>query len=344
MINVAVMGYGYWGPNIVRNLAEVPDANLVKVTDLKQERLDLARRRFPNIQTTTSTAEVIEDPNIDAVVIATPLATHFDLALRALRANKHVLVEKPMCSSTEEAEILIETAAAHNRVLLVDHTFCYSGAVRKIRNLIDDGEIGEIYYYDAARINLGLFREDASVLWDLAIHDLSIMDYTLRQHPVAVSCTGSCHVPNQPENVAFMTLFYEGSLIGHLHVNWLSPVKLRRTLIGGDRKMIVYDDLEAYEKIRVHDKGVILDRQLEEINQLRLKGYRSGDVWSPQVDLNEPLRTEMIHFVRCIEGKEEPITDALSGMRVVSLIEAASRSLKKKGAPVEVNQVYAATI
>jgi predicted dehydrogenase len=343
MINIGVLGYGYWGPNIVRNLAEVADANLVKVADFKQERLDLARRRFPNIQTTTSAMEVIEDPSIDGVVIATPLATHFDLALAALRANKHVLVEKPMCGSSQEAEILIETAAARNRVLLVDHTFCYSGAVQKIRELIDSGETGEIYYYDAARINLGLFREDASVLWDLAIHDLSIMDYALRQYPTAVSCTGSCHVPNQPENVAFMTLFYNGSLIGHLHVNWLSPVKLRRTLIGGNRKMIVYDDLESNEKIRVHDKGVILGGQLEDIHQLRLKGYRSGDVWSPQVNLAEPLRTEMMHFVRCIEGKEKPLTDALSGLRIVSLIEAAAQSLKMKGVPVEVNPKYAAT-
>ena len=344
MINIAVLGYGYWGPNIVRALSEVTDANLMTVADFKQDRLDLARRRFPNIQTTTSAAEVIADPAIDAVVIATPLGTHFELAMSALHANKHVLVEKPMCSSRAEAETLIEAASTRNRVLMVDHTFCYSGAVQKIRELIDRGDIGEIYYYDSARINLGLFREDASVLWDLAIHDLSIMDYTLRQYPVAVSCTGSRHVPNQPESVAFMTLFYEGSLIGHLHVNWLSPVKLRRTLIGGTKKMIVYDDLESYEKIRVHDKGLILDGQLEDVHQLRLKGYRSGDVWSPQVSLAEPLRTEMTHFVRCIEGKEKPLTDALSGMRIVSLIEAACQSLNMRGVPVEVNQKYAATI
>lgn len=343
MIRFAVLGYGYWGPNIVRNLAEVADANLAMVADFKQERLDLAKRRFPHIQTTTSPMAAIEDPNIDAVVIATPLATHFDLALAALRANKHVLVEKPMCRSRAEAEILIEAATARNLVLLVDHTFCYSGAVRKIRQLIDQGEIGEIYYYDAARINLGLFREDASVLWDLAIHDLSIVDYALRRYPTAVSCTGSCHVPNQPENVAFLTLFYPGSLIGHLHVSWLSPVKLRRTLIGGNKKMIVYDDLEAAEKIRVHDKGVILSGDIEDIHQMRLKGYRSGDVWSPQVDLAEPLRTEMLHFVRAIEGAEKPLTDALSGLRVVSLVEAATESMKLRGAPVEVNQKYAST-
>lgn len=341
MINVGVIGYGYWGPNIVRNLAEVPDANLVKVADFKRDRLDLARRRFPKIETTTSPMEVIGDPAIDAVVIATPLATHFELALAALRAHKHVLVEKPMCSSQQEGETLIEAAAARNLVLLVDHTFCYSGAVQKIRELIDDREVGEIYYYDATRINLGLFREDASVLWDLAIHDLSIMDFVLRRYPVAVSCTGSCHVPNQPENVAFMTLFFEGAFIAHLHVNWLSPVKLRRTLIGGDRRMLVYDDLEATEKVRVHDKGVILSKDVEHVNQLRLKGYRSGDVWSPQVDITEPLRTEMVHFTRCIEGKEKPLTDALSGLRIVSLIEAASASMKMKGIPVEVNQEHA---
>lgn len=344
MINIAVIGYGYWGPNIVRNLAETPDARLDTVVDFNPERLELARRRFPQIRTSTSPAEAIHDPSIDAVVIATPLATHYELSLAALRAGKHVLVEKPMCSSRQEAEGLIEAADARRLVLMVDHTFCYSGAVQKIRQLVDSGDIGEIYYYDAARINLGLFREDASVLWDLAIHDLSIMDYTLRQHPVAVSCTGACHVPRQPENIAFLTLFYSGSLIGHLHVNWLSPVKLRRTLIGGSRKMIVYDDLEAYEKIRVHDKGVILDGDLESVHHLRLKGYRSGDVWSPQVSPAEPLRTEMTHFVRCIEGREKPLTDALSGMRVVSLVEAASESLQKKGVPVEIKEKYAATV
>ena len=190
MVRVGVIGYGYWGPNLVRNLAEVPDVTLVKVADFKQERLDLARRRFPHLQTTTSPAEVIEDPGIDAVVIATPQATHFDLSMAALRANKHVLVEKPMCSSSDEAERMIEAAGARNLVLMVDHTFCYSGAVQKIRELIDSGEIGDIYYYDAARINLGLFREDASVLWDLAIHDLSIMDYAIRRYPTAVSLHG----------------------------------------------------------------------------------------------------------------------------------------------------------
>jgi len=341
MINIGVIGYGYWGPNIVRNLAEVPDANLVKVADFKRDRLDLARRRFPNIQTTTSPLEVINDPAIDAVVIATPLATHFELALSALRSGKHVLVEKPMCSSQQEAAALIDEASARNLVLLVDHTFCYSGAVQKIRELIEGREVGEIYYYDATRINLGLFREDASVLWDLAIHDLSIMDFVLQRYPTAISCTGSCHVPHQPENVAFMTLFFEGALIAHLHVNWLSPVKLRQTLIGGDRRMIVYDDLEANEKVRVHDKGVILATDVEDVHQLRLKGYRSGDVWSPQVDITEPLRTEMVHFVRCIEGREKPLTDALSGLRIISLIEAASESMKMKGIPVEVNQAHA---
>ena len=343
MINTAVIGYGYWGPNIVRNLAEVADANLVTVADFKQDRLDLARRRFPQIQTTTDPEEVLGDPSIDAVVIATPLGTHFDISLKALRAGKHVLVEKPMCRSRREAEILIETAETRNRILMVDHTFCYSGAVEKIRELIVSGQIGEIYYYDAARINLGLFREE-NVLWDLAIHDLSILDYALGRYPVALSCTGSCHVPNQPENIAFMTLFFEDSLIGHLHVNWLSPVKLRRTLIGGSQKMIVYDDLESYEKIRVHDKGVVLDADIENVHQVRLKGYRSGDVWSPQVNLTEPLRVEMQHFIRVIEGREKPRTDALSGLRVVSIIEAAGESLRKKGAPVEVSQKYVATV
>jgi len=335
MIGFGVVGYGYWGPNLVRNLSELPGAAVVVVADAKAERQRLAKTRHPVVEVTNDADRLIDDPRVDAVVIATPVASHFELARKALLAGKHVLVEKPICASAREAEELISLANARSLVLMVDHTFPYTGAVRKIKQLIDTGEIGQVYYYDGVRVNLGLFQKDVSVLWDLAVHDLSIMDYVLGKHPVAVSCTGCNHIPGQPEDIAHMTLFFDGSLIAHLHVNWLSPVKLRRTLIGGSEKMIVYDDLEASEKIKVHNKGLVMEADQENLNQMLLRGYRSGDVWSPQVDLTEALRVELLHFMQCIEGKEKPLTDGRSGLRVVRILEAAEQSLRMRGAPVQ---------
>jgi len=334
MIGIGVIGYGYWGPNFVRNISELADARVVIVADLKGERLALAKRRNPVIETTRDPLDVINHPQVDAVIVATPVATHFDLALQAVRAGKHTLVEKPVCATRSQAERLIEAADSRNVTLMVDHTFLYTGAVRKVKELVGSGQIGDVYYYDAVRINLGLFQSDTNVLWDLAVHDLSIIDFVLGVQPTALSCSGVSHVPGQREDVAFLTLHFPANLIAHLHVNWLSPVKLRRTLIGGSRRMIVYDDLEPHEKVRVHDKGVIVDDQ-EKRYQLRLVGYRTGDVWSPQVDLSEALRTELIHFTHCIEGREQPITDGRSGLRVVRLLEAASQSLANKGIPIE---------
>ncbi len=335
MIGIAVIGYGYWGPNLVRNIAESPNARVIKVVDAKPERLELARRRHPAVDMSNDAAEAIADPRVDAVAIATPVGSHFDLATRALNAGKHVLVEKPICVTSREVEQLVELADKRGLILMVDHTFPYTGAVHKVKQLIEAGELGDIYYYDSGAVNLGCFREERRVV-DLAVHDLSIMDYVLRKYPHTVSCTGCSHIPNQPEDVAYMTLYFNDNLIAHLHVNWLSPVKLRRTLIGGSRKMIVYDDLEPAEKVRIHDKGLILDGDLERVHELRLRGYRSGDVWSPQVDLTEALRTEIIHFAHCIEGKEKPLTDGASGLRIVRLLEAASESMRQRGVPIEV--------
>jgi predicted dehydrogenase len=339
VIRFGVIGYGYWGPNIVRNVVELPDASLVKIADRRQIRLDLAGRRHPSATLVDDADAIINDSNIDAVVIATPVRTHFGLAMKALEAGKHVLVEKPICGSSADAEKLHETATRLGLTLLVDHTFLYTGAIRKMKDLVDAGELGEIYYYDSVRINLGLFQEDVSVIWDLAVHDLSIMDHVLGQYPSRVACTGSSHVPGHPDDIAYMTLFFSGTLIGHINVNWLSPVKLRRTLVGGSRKMIVYDDLEAAEKIRVHDKGVILGDDIESVHQLRLRGYRSGDVWTPQIDLTEALATELKHFIGCIQGRERPLSDGLSGLRVVRVLEAATESLRRNGAPVKVPTV-----
>ena len=256
MIQVGIVGYGYWGPNLVRNFAETAGAQVTAVADLQPERLAKASLRYPGIQVTAEFQDLLKDPKIDAVVIATPVSSHFDLASKALSAGKHVMVEKPITATSEQAERLIELAQANHRVLMVDHTFVYTSAVRKIRQLIDAGELGQIYYYDSVRINLGLFQSDVNVIWDLAVHDLSIMDYVLPAAPVAVSATGISHVPGKPENIAYMTFLFTENMIAHIHVNWLAPVKIRRTLMGGSRKMIVYDDLEPSEKLRVYDKGI----------------------------------------------------------------------------------------
>jgi predicted dehydrogenase len=311
------------------------DVSLVAIADRDPNRRALAARRHPGTDVVQDAKALIADPRVDAVVIATPVSSHFELASSALKGGKHVLVEKPICATAEDALRLIEMAAARDRVLMVDHTFPYTGSVRKVRELVHSGHLGHLYYYDSVRVNLGLFQRDVSVIWDLAVHDLSILDYIFDFRPVAVSCTGIRHIAGQPEDVAYITLFFADNFIAHLHVNWLSPVKLRRTLIGGASKMIVYDDLEAYEKVRVHDKGLIVEADPEEMRQLLLRGYRSGDVWSPQVDPAEALGRELSHFVRCIEGRDIPITDGHSGYRVVHILEAAEQSLKLRGAPVE---------
>jgi len=330
MITLGVIGYGYWGPNLVRNFLETAGARIGMVSDLNPKRLAQVKARHPGVEVTTDHRELLRNPAIDAVAIATPVSTHFALAQEALESGRHVLVEKPMVASTEEAKRLIETADRQRKVLMVDHTFIYTGAVRKIRELVERGELGQLYYYDSVRVNLGLFQHDVNVLWDLAVHDLSIMDYVLSQQPVAVSATGIAHVAGRPENIAYLTCFFPGNLIAHFHVNWLSPVKLRQTLIGGDRRMVVYDDLEPSEKIKVYDRGVTLNNQPDSRYQL-LVGYRSGDMWAPQLDLTEALRVEARHFVECIDQGKQPLTDGQAGLRVVATLEAASASLPERG-------------
>lgn len=334
MIRIGVIGYGYWGPNLVRNFVEAPETQVVAVADTKQDRLNLVQQRYPSVEVMTDYRDLLKHPDVDAVAISTPVSSHFPLALEALRAGKHVLVEKPMTSSSEEALTLIEEAERRGLVLMVDHTFVYTGAVRKIRELIDRGAIGDVYYYDSTRVNLGLFQHDVDVIWDLAVHDLSIMEYILPESPVAVSATGIGHVNGAAENIAYVTLFYSGSIIAHLNVNWLSPVKVRRTLIGGSKQMIVYDDIENSEKVKVYDKGVTVKNGPESRYKL-LVSYRSGDMYSPQLDVTEALRLEAQHFADCIENKKTPITDGYSGLRVVSVLEAATRSMKEKGKAVQ---------
>jgi len=333
MIRVGVIGYGYWGPNLVRNLSETPGCSVSYVADLSPERLAMVRQRYPAIKLTTDYRVILNDPKVDAVAIATPISTHFKLALHALEAGKHVLVEKPLTSTTEHAQLLIDEAERRKLVLLVDHTFVYTGAVQKIQELVAGDELGSIYYYDSVRVNLGLFQRDVNVLWDLAVHDLSILDYVIPSRPVAVSATGVGHVPGQPVDTAYLTLFFENSLIAHVHVNWLAPVKLRRTLIGGSRKMIVYDDVEPSEKVKVYDKGLVLG-DAEDIYQM-LINYRSGDIWAPHIEPAEALKTETRHFLHCIKHGQRPTTDGEAGLRMVRILEAAQESMMERGAPVE---------
>jgi predicted dehydrogenase len=334
MIKVGVIGYGYWGPNLVRNFMAAPDSAVASVCDLREERLAPLQKLYPGIKTCSNSTNLINDPQVDAVIIATPVSSHFDLALAAMKAGKHVLVEKPLAANSDQARQLIDEAAARKLVLLVDHTFVYTDAVRKIRELISSGQLGDIYYYDAVRVNLGLFQHDVNVIWDLAIHDLSIMDYVLPEKPVAISTTGISHIPGQPENVAYITLFFAGAQIAHVHVNWLTPVKVRHTLIGGSEKMILYDDLEPSEKLKVYDKGINVTPRPEDVYKM-LVSYRSGDMYAPRLDNTEALQTEALHFIDCIENNRRPDTDGAAGLRMVQMIEAAEKSLRDRGRLIE---------
>ncbi len=338
MINVGVIGYGYWGPNLVRNFSESTETNVVSVSDLNPDRLALVQRRYPAIKTTTDHRDLWADNEIDAIVIATPVSSHFELAMGALQANKHVLIEKPLTESYEQACRLVEEADKRNLMLMVDHTFVYTSAVRKMQELIAGDELGKIYYYDSVRVNLGLFQHDVNVIWDLAVHDLSIMEYILPSQPYAVSATGVSHVAGKPENIAYLTMFFEDNLIAHIHVNWLAPVKVRSTLIGGSKKMIVYDDLQPSEKVKVYNKGITVNNDAESRYQM-LIGYRTGDMWAPHLNLTEALQVEVNHFAQCLKEGKAPVTDGQAGLRVVQILEAATQSMKNRGEPVELKDM-----
>jgi predicted dehydrogenase len=331
-VGVAVIGYGYWGPNLVRNFANTDGAQVIAVSDLDPEKLAVGTRLHPGITRTTDFRDLLRDGRIDAIAIATPVHTHYELALAVLRAGKHVLVEKPLARTSKEAQHLIEEAERRDLIMMVDHTFIYTPAVRKIRQLIFDGVVGDIYYYNGTRASLGLFQRDVNVIWDLAVHDISIIQYILDEVPVAVSATGTCHFTGNPEDMAHIALFFRSSCVAHISVNWLSPVKVRQTFIAGSRKMIVYDDLEATEKIKVYDKGITVNRSPEDAHQLRI-GYRAGDMWAPHLPAKEALATETEHFIACIRQGVSPISDGLSGLQVVEVLEAASQSIAAHGSP-----------
>ncbi len=341
-IGLGLVGYGYWGPNIARVGAEAEGMRLAAVADGSAAARARAGKRFPGIALHEDWRDLVADPSVDAVAIATPVATHFDVALAALKAGKHVLVEKPMTRSSAEAAILIEEAARRRLVLMVDHTFVFTPAVRKIRDLMSDGVLGEVFYYDSTRINLGLFQTDVNVVWDLAVHDLAILDFLMGGGPASISATGARHVAGRPENTAHIALYFPRGTIAHLNVNWLAPVKIRRTLIGGSRRMVVWDDLEPSEKIKVYDRGVTVAADADRIRDI-LVSYRSGDMWAPQLSTREALLTAVEHFAACIAGGAAPLTGGESGLRVVEMLEAASRSLAERGRPVEFETVRRAS-
>jgi predicted dehydrogenase len=339
-IRIGFVGYGYWGPNLVRNFAEVTGAQVWSVSDMSQERLALAHARYPAITTTTDCHALIHDPAIDAVVITTPVSSHYKLALEALQADKHVLVAKPLAATQDQAVELIDEAERRGRTLMVDHTFIYTGAVRRIKELVDSGSLGRLYYYDSVRVNLGLFRNDVNVLWDLAVHDLAIMDYVLGEQPSAVAATGAAHIAGHPVNTAYLTCFFDNELLAHHHVNWLAPVKVRRTLICGDRQMIVYDDIEPSEKVKVYDKGITLNGRPEHVYE-SLIGYRTGDMWAPKISLTEALRVEAMDFLECIRQGSRPVSDGQMSLRLMRILEAAAVSLVHRGQPVDLPTVKA---
>jgi predicted dehydrogenase len=328
MIRVGVIGYGYWGPNIVRNLHGLDYTRAEIVCDKSPAALARVRKAYPGIRTVSDPAEILRSPDIDAVAVVTPVWTHYELAKQALENGKHVFIEKPFTSNSAQGEELIELAARKKLTIMVDHTFLFTGAVRKIRELTESGSLGDLYYYDSLRINLGLFQHDVSVIWDLAPHDLSIMDHIIKGEPEAVVATGERHL-NGVEDVAFMTIYFPRNVIAHINVNWLSPVKIRTTLIGGQKKMLVWNDLVADEKIRVYDRGVTIDSG-EGIRDL-LVSYRTGDMWAPQVEQLEALHVEMDYFADCIMNNKTPFNDGHAGLRVVRMLEAAETSIQKRG-------------
>ena len=328
MLKFGVIGYGYWGPNIVRNLQGQKNARTVMVCDQNPVALARARKAHPSIETVSNPLDVLRSPDIDAVAVITPVWTHYELAKMALENGKHVFIEKPFTSSSAQAEELIELAAGKRLTIMVDHTFLFTGAVRKIRELTESGALGDLYYYDSLRVNLGLFQHDVSVIWDLAPHDLSIMDHIIGAEPEAIVATGEKHL-NGVEDVAFLTIYFPRNIIAHINVNWLSPVKIRTTLIGGQKKMVVWNDLVADEKVRVYDRGVQIASG-EGIRDL-LVSYRSGDMWAPQLEQLEALHVEMGYFAECIMDSKVPFNDGHAGLRVVRMLEAAEKSIRRKG-------------
>jgi predicted dehydrogenase len=333
-IGVAVVGCGYWGQNLIRNFWELEEADVHVVCDYDAKALARTLRRYPTLQPTGDYQFVIQNPKVDAVVLATPVSTHYDLAMRALEAGKHVLVEKPLATTTGEVLDLIDKSEQRRRILMVDHTFLYTPAVRCMKQLIETGEIGDLLYFDSVRINLGLVQSDTNVLWDLGPHDFSIMDHLCGLDPVSISAIAAKHLNCPFENIAYVTVRFNSKLIAHFHLNWLAPMKVRLTLVGGTRKMLVYDDTEPSEKVRVYDRGIDTNHDPEHRTQM-LTSYRNGDVHAPHLETTEALRLVAREFVGAIMGGSRPMTDGPAGYRIVNLLEAAQRSIEQNGREIE---------
>jgi len=335
MLNVAVIGAGYWGPNLVRNFSVCQTTEVAVICEQRYDRLMKLSSMYPSAKAVNLIEHVVNDDNVEAVALATPVASHFPLGMRVLESGRHLLLEKPMAQSVAEAEKLIETAEKKGVRLMVDHTFCYTGAVRKLKELADKGEFGEAIYFDSVRVNLGLLQNDVNVIWDLAPHDLSIMDFILGQKPKAVSAIGNRFGGYDLETTAYVTLRFESGMLAHFHVNWMAPVKIRLIMVGGTKKMALYDDMETSEKVRVYDKGVAIDHS--NINDRRelLVSYRSGDMWAPRIDNKEALLLVVQEFAAAIAEKRAPLTDGNAGLRVVRILEGAQKSIDKNGSWVE---------
>ena len=338
MINVAVIGCGYWGPNLIRNFCEVSEARVIACSDTRESRLNYIKQRFPFIKTYQNYIDILNDKTIDAVSIATPVSTHFKIAKEALLAGKHVLVEKPITTKSKDAEELVEIAKSNKKTLMVGHTFEYSGAVHKIKEIVDSKEIGDIYYFDSNRVNLGLFQKDINVAWDLAPHDISMMLYVMGLKPLQVRAFGNAYINKGIEDILYIFLNFPKGIIAHIHVSWLAPVKYRSTVIAGSKKMVVYDDVENIEKVKVFDRGVVVtDTDSEKGIFDRQLFYRTGDVMSPKIDTTESLHVECSHFIDCIKNNKKPRSDGESGLWVVKILEAVEESLKNNGSPIKIS-------
>jgi predicted dehydrogenase len=333
MINVGVIGTGYWGPNLVRNFYANKNTNVLKCCDIKRDRLNHIQSTYPTIETSLDYNDLINDPKLDLISICTPVQSHYEIAKKALLAGKHVLIEKPMTSNSAHAEELVNISEQKKLKIFVDHTFVFTGSVSKIRSIIKSGEIGDVYYFDSVRVNLGLFQHDINVLWDLAPHDISIMHSVLSKKPESVLATGTAHLENGLENMAYLTIYYPENVLGHIHVNWLSPVKVRETLIAGSKKMIVWDDNRPSEKVRIYDKGIDVVNTSDEVYKMLIQ-YRTGDMYCPKIDPTEALANEVDHIVDCIENDRKSISGGEEGLSVVQILEAAEKSLKNRGKEV----------
>ncbi|SHE59254.1 Predicted dehydrogenase [Loktanella atrilutea] len=334
MIAIGIAGYGYWGPNLARAVAASGCARVEMIADRMESACGRAALHHPAARLTEDIYAMIADPAVDAVMIATPVSTHFDMAMAALRAGKHVLVEKPMADTPARAAQLVDEAARRNLVLMVDHTFVYTGAVQKIAALIGNGDLGDLYYYDSTRVNLGIFQRDVDVIWDLAVHDFAILDRLMPSQPVAVSASAATCIAGSPANMAHLSVYYDDGAMAYLNVNWLSPVKIRQTVIGGSRQMVIYDDMQTSEKVKIYDSGATAGTDPYE----PMVSYRMGDMHAPALSTKEALLTEVQEFTRCVEENATPLTDGISGLRVVEILAAATLSTQSRGFPVDLVQ------